>query len=160
MVSSGDRDEGVCRSLSESAQHVMPVLASRRSYNKHSPQLHPGDAARKVLLSCRWRRHHTVVAHSYSEPGCACENCRHLLSLHITQLQTELRGTCCGLNMQPGRSIAARHSQGACAGVVPTALWTLLNGLHVICRHILMSQTLVPNSHIVIITIIIMLSSS
>ncbi len=52
---------------------MMPVLACNRSYNKHSPQLHPGDAARKVLLSCMWGCHHAVAAYSYSKQGCPCE---------------------------------------------------------------------------------------
>ena len=113
-----------------------------------------------MLLSCIWRCHRTAAAYSYSKQGCACEACRHLLTLHIMQLQTDLSGTCCILNMQLCRNIAARDSQGACAAVVPIASWTTLNVPSGICRHILMSQTLMLKSSVVIITTIMITLSS
>ncbi len=76
------------------------------------------------------------------------------------QLQTDLSGTCCILNMQLCRNIAARDSQGACAAVVPIASWTTLNVPSGICRHILMSQTLMLKSSVVIITTIMITLSS
>ena len=75
------------------------------------------------------------------------------------QLHTNLSGICCILNMQLCTNIAARDLHGACDGVIPTALRTMLNVPHVICRRIFMSQTLVSYSHVVILTIMITLSS-